>query len=189
MPQTTRLPERSEGPWVTNLDPLMFQWNFGVTHNVSYAQDTPFFAGLAKGKLLGSRCTKCDRKFATPRACCMECGGKTEWFELPLRGRIHSWTICYFSGEPYLKECPFMLGLIEFDGVDTLFMTRLAGIEKDDARIGLPVRAKFRRKKTWSVNDVYFVADTDGNGGANNSNTNKATKAATSSGSAGRRRG
>jgi len=188
MPQTPRLPERSEGPWVTNLDPLMFQWNFGVTYNVSYAQDTPFFEGLAKGKLLGSRCTKCDRKFATPRAYCMECGGKTEWFEVPLQGRIHSWTICYFSGEPYLKECPFMLGLIEFDGVDTLFMTRLVGIEKDDARIGLPVRARFRRKKTWSVNDIYFVAGED----APNSNSNSTAaskKPATSSGSVGRRRG
>ena len=47
-----------------------------------------------------------------------------------------------------------MLGLIEFDGADTLFMTRLVGIE--EPRIGMPVRARFRRKKTWSVNDVYF---------------------------------
>ena len=45
---------------------------------------------------------------------------------------------------------------VEFDGVDTLFMTRLIGIEKP--QIGMPVRARFRRKKTWSVNDVYFVA-------------------------------
>ena len=68
---------------------------------------------------------------------------------------MHSWTICHFSGEPYLAECPFALGLIEFEGVDTLFMTRLAGIEQP--RIGMAVRAQFRRKQTWSVNDVYFV--------------------------------
>ena len=50
-----------------------------------------------------------------------------------------------------------MLGLIEFDGVDTLFMTRLVGLTQEEVRIGMPVKAKFRRRKTWSVNDVYFI--------------------------------
>jgi uncharacterized protein len=158
MVEQKKLPEATEGPWVTNLDPLMFQWKFGVEYNVSYAQDTPFFTALGKGKLLGSECRKCKYKYATPRAYCMNCGGKTEWFELPSNGRIHSWTICYFAGEPYLKETPFMLGLVEFEGVDTLFLTRLTGISREAVKIGLPVKAKFRRKKTWSVNDVYFVA-------------------------------
>lgn len=150
-----KLPEKSEGPWVTNFDPLTRQWTYSVTYNVSYAEDSPFFHALARGKLLGSFCPRCRYRYATPRTMCMSCGGATEWFELPLEGRVHSWTICNFSGEPYLAECPFALGLIEFEGVDTLFMTRLAGIEQP--RIGLPVRAQFRRKQTWSVNDVYFV--------------------------------
>ena len=154
MASTTKLPEKTEGPWVTNFDPLTRQWTYSVTYNVSYAEDSPFFHALGKGKLLGSECKKCNYRYATPRSVCMACGGATEWFELPLEGRVHSWTICNFSGEPYLAECPFMLGLIEFDGADTLFMTRLVGIE--EPRIGMPVRARFRRKKTWSVNDVYF---------------------------------
>ena len=85
----------------------------------------------------------------------MTCGGRTEWFELPLEGRVHSWTTLLFQRRTVSAECPFMLGLIEFEGVDTLFMTRLVGIEQP--QIGMPVRAHFRRKKTWSVNDVYFV--------------------------------
>ena len=157
MPATPRRPEPAEGPWVTNLDPLTLQWRYTVDYSVSYAQDSPFFHALGKGQLLGSRCPKCSYSYATPRAACTACGGKTEWFPLPAHGRVHSWTICYFSGEPYLKECPFMLGLIEFDGVDTLFMTRLVGIDRDQIRIGMPVQPRFRRKKTWSVNDVYFV--------------------------------
>src|SRR5580658_855952 len=122
MPKPARLPEKTTGPWVTSIDPLMFQWTFAVDYNVSYAEDSPFFHALAKGQLIGSECRACNYRFATPRAYCMNCGKKTEWFDLPLHGRIHSWTICYFSGEPYLDQCPFMLGLIEFDNVDTLFM-------------------------------------------------------------------
>jgi uncharacterized OB-fold protein len=150
-----KLPEKTEGPWVTNFDPLTRQWVYTTTYNVSYAEDSPFFHALAQDKLLGSECKKCNYRYATPRAVCMYCGGRTEWHELPLTGRVHSWTTCHFSGEPYLAECPFTLGLIEFDNVDTLFMTRLVDIVQP--RIGMPVRARFRRKKTWSVNDVYFV--------------------------------
>jgi len=56
-----------------------------------------------------------------------------------------------------LKEVPFTLALIEFDGVDTLFLSRLVGVERADTKIGMKVKAKFRRKATWSVRDVYFV--------------------------------
>ena len=38
-----KLPEKTEGPWVTNFDPLTRQWTYSVTYNVSYAEDSPFF--------------------------------------------------------------------------------------------------------------------------------------------------
>jgi len=87
----------------------------------------------------------------------MYCGGKTDWFELPATGRIHSWTVCYFAAEEFLKEVPFTLVLVEFDGVNTLFLSRLIGLERKDIQIGMQVKPRFRRKATWSVRDVYFV--------------------------------
>src|SRR5262249_49419983 len=120
--------------------------------------DTPFFHGLQKRKLLGSLCTKCSYRYATPRVHCMYCSSKTEWFELPREGRVHSWTVCYFAAQEFLKEVPFTLALIDFDKADTLFLSRLVGVERADMRIGMKVKAKFRRKATWSVRDVYFVS-------------------------------
>jgi uncharacterized protein len=157
MAEMAKPPEPQHGPWVTSFDPLTLQWTYAADYNVSYAQDSPFFIALGAGRLLGSRCPGCNYRYATPRAYCMNCGRRTQWLELPGKGRVHSWTICNFSGEPYLKECPFMLGLIEFEGIDTLFMTRLMGIGREEIRIGMAVEARYRRKKTWSVNDVYFV--------------------------------
>jgi len=150
-----KLPEKDQGPWITGFDPLTLQWRYTVEYNVTYAEDSPFFHALGHGKLLGSECRACNYRYATPRTVCMYCGGKSEWLELPLEGRVHSWTTCYFSGEPYLAECPFNLALIEFDGVDTLFMSRL--LVTEEPQIGMRVAARFRRKKTWTVNDVYFV--------------------------------
>ncbi|HXJ76083.1 MAG TPA: OB-fold domain-containing protein, partial [Candidatus Dormibacteraeota bacterium] len=67
------------------------------------------------------------------------------------------WTVCYFAAQEFLKEVPFALALVEFDQVDTLFLSRLVGVERDEIKIGMKVKAKFRRKATWSARDVYFI--------------------------------
>jgi hypothetical protein len=87
----------------------------------------------------------------------MECGAATEWLELPLAGRVHTWTTCHFGGEAFLGETPFTLILVEFDGIDTLFLSRLIGAEPEEVTIGMAVRAKFRRNAKFRPTDVYFV--------------------------------
>jgi uncharacterized protein len=130
---------------------------YSINYIHSYAEDSKFFLGLAKGKLLGSRCKNCHYKYATPRSHCMECGSETEWFELPLEGRVHSWTTCYFGSEEFLKETPFNLALVEFDGVDTLLLSRLDGVKQEGVYIGMKVKAVFRRKPRYLISDIHFI--------------------------------
>jgi len=122
---------------------ILSPYNIKYIH--SYAEDSPFFLGLAEGKLQGSECTKCHYRYATPRSHCMECGSETKWFDLPLEGRVHSWTTCYFGSEEFLKETPFNLALVEFDGVDSLLLSRLDGVKQQDIYIGMKVKAEFRK--------------------------------------------
>ena len=87
----------------------------------------------------------------------MECGEKTDWFELPLEGKVHTFTTCHFGSEAFLKETPFTLILVEFDRVNTLFLSRLVGAEPDGVKIGMRVKAKFLRNCKFKPTDVYFV--------------------------------
>jgi uncharacterized OB-fold protein len=135
---------------------LIIQDHYEIEYRHSYAEDSPFFVGFSRGKLLGSRCTACGYTFATPRAHCMECGAGTAWIELPLAGRIHTFTTCHYGGEAFLKETPFTLVLVEFDGADTLFLSRLKGIDPERVCIGMPVRARFADSPTFQVTDVWF---------------------------------
>lgn len=134
------------------------KWHYEIDYKHSYAQDAPFFTGLSKGKLLGSVCSNCERVYATPRGYCLACGVATKGFELPLSGKIHTFTTCYFGGETFLKETPFTLILVEFEGVDTLFLSRLVGAADETVGIGMPVKAQFLSKPRFLVTDVYFVA-------------------------------
>ena len=145
-----------KGPILLGVDPLVLLDHYEIDYHHSYAQDSPFFVGLSKKKLLGSRCTGCGYVYATPRSHCMECGAATEWHALPLTGRVHTFTTCYFGGEAFLNETPFTLILVEFDGVDSLFLARLKGMDPAAVHIGLPVTARFSRIPSFKVTDVWF---------------------------------
>lgn len=136
---------------------VLSPYNINYIH--SYAEDSPFFLGLAKGRLLGSECTNCHYRYATPRSHCMKCGHETAWFPLPKKGRVHSWTTCYFGSEEFLAETPFNLALVEFDGVDTLLLSRLKGAKEEDIFIGMNVKAVFRKPPRYLISDVHFVPD------------------------------
>ena len=152
-----RLPETEEGTVLFNTEPIVLKDHYEIDYIHSYAQDSPFFAGLAKGQLLGSRCGRCGTVYATPRSHCMDDGATTEWHQLSLRGRVHSFTTCFYGGQEFLDETPYTLILVEFDGVDTLLLSRLVGADGSELHIGMEVEAQFRRNSKFKVTDVYFV--------------------------------
>ncbi|MFQ6055495.1 MAG: Zn-ribbon domain-containing OB-fold protein [Methanosarcinales archaeon] len=152
-----KLPETEEGTILFNIDPIIIKQHYEIDYIHSYAQYTPFFAGLAKKKLLGTKCPKCNYTYATPKTHCMLCGNKTEWVELPKLGKVHTWTTCYFGSEEFLKETPFTLILVEFDGVDTFLLSRLIGVREEEIKIGMKVLAQFRRNLKFNPTDVYFI--------------------------------
>lgn len=157
MDPRAKLPESETGTVLFNIDPIIVKEHYEIDYLHSYAQDSPFFAGLARGKLLGSLCQGCGRRYATPRGHCMECGQATTWSELPHEGRVHTYTTCHYGCESFLKETPFTLILVEFAGVDTLFLSRLVGVGREEVAIGLKVRARFLRNCKFKPTDVYFV--------------------------------
>jgi len=152
-----KLPETQDGNVLYNLDPIISKYHWEVDYIHSYAQDSPFFAGLAEKKLLGSKCKECGYTFATPRSHCMVCGAETDWYQLPDEGRVHTFTVCHFGGEAFLDETPFTLVLVEFDGADTLFLSRVVGIDGEDVSVGMPVKAQYRRNSKFEPTDVYFI--------------------------------
>jgi|GEM_PF-360199 uncharacterized OB-fold protein len=136
---------------------LVIKFPYSIDYIHSYAEDSRFFLGLAQGRLYGSECKKCSYVYGTPRAHCMFCGSPTEWKRLPLKGKVHAWTTCQYGSEAFLKETPYNLVLVEFEGVNSLFMSRLKDCKQEDIYIGMPVEARFAKKPEYLVRDVWFV--------------------------------
>ncbi|WP_337859869.1 Zn-ribbon domain-containing OB-fold protein [Ferroplasma sp.] len=145
------------GKKLIKIDPLIVEWNYTTEYRHSYAQDSPFFKALGENRLLGSMCPQCKYKYGTYRKYCMYCGSETEDIALPLKGKVHSFTTCYYSGESFKNDVPFTLVLVEFPDIDSLFMSRLYIEDIKKIKIGMEITAKFKKFQDFTVNDVYFV--------------------------------
>jgi uncharacterized OB-fold protein len=90
----------------------------------------------------------------------MYSGKETEWVEIQPEGKIHAFTTCYFGSEAFLDQTPFVLILVEFEGVDTLFLSRLMGVEPEAAEIGWigkKVKGHYLRNSKLKPTDIYFT--------------------------------
>lgn len=141
--------------------PLQIEQEYCITYLHSYGQDSPWFAGLANKRLLAAHDPQTGYTYANPRGHDMASGGETEWIDITDRpAQVHAFTVCYFGSEEFLPETPYVLALIEFEGVDTLFLTRLMGVDPENPGldwIGMRVAPQFLRNSKLKPTDVYFV--------------------------------
>ena len=144
-----------------NLSPIQIEQEYKIAYLHSYGQDSPWFAALTNRKLLGCKDPVTGYTYATPRGHDMASGGETEWIDITNRpAKVHAFTVCHFGSEEFLPETPFALVLVEFEGVNTLLLSRLLGVDLGQVSldwIGLPVEPKFLRNSKLKPTDVYFV--------------------------------
>jgi uncharacterized OB-fold protein len=147
--------------FLKRMAPLQIEQQYAITYLHSYGQDSPWFAGVTNKKLLASQDPESGYTYATPRGHDMYSGDETNWIDITDRtAKIHAFTVCYFGSEEFLPETPFVLALIEYEGVDTLFLTRIMGVDLDDVSldwIGMEVAPRFLRNSKLKPTDVYFV--------------------------------
>jgi len=147
--------------FLKKMSPIEIEQEYRVTYLHSYGQDSPWFAGLANRKLLGSREPASGYTYALPRGHDMASGSETEWVDITQReARVHAFTVCYFGSEEFLPETPFVLALIEIEAVNTLLLTRLMGVDPLHPAldwIGMPVKPSFLRNSKLKPTDIYFT--------------------------------
>lgn len=146
--------------FLKKMAPLQIEQEYKITYLHSYGQDSPWFAGLANRRLLASRDEASGYTYANPRGHDMYSGEPTKWIDITnVPARVHAFTVCYFGSEEFLPETPYVLALIEFDGVNTLLLTRLMGVDPNAPTvdwIGMQVKPRFLRNSKLKPTDVYF---------------------------------
>ncbi len=147
--------------FLKKMAPIQIEQEYEIIYLHSYGQDSPWFAALTNRHLLANRDPESGYTYANPRAHDMYSGQETEWIDITDRpAHVHAFTVCQFGSEEFLPETPFVLTLIEFEGVNTLLLSRLMGVDPDNASldwIGMEVRPRFLRNSKLKPTDIYFV--------------------------------
>ena len=135
--------------------------HYDQLYTIRHGWNSRFFKGLLEGKLWGTRCPKCGDIWVPVRSHCwnLNCNlEKTEWIEMPLMARVHTWTIAGWSGRSSLKRLPIILvyGIVE--GSKVAIANELRGIDPWDVEFGMPLKIMFRPEgeRIGAVTDFYF---------------------------------
>ena len=149
-----------EEPDVLSSEPLRVTRIHDMTFLHSYGKIDKFFKGFAEGKLLATKCRKCNKVYVPPRADCPFCMTDLtdSWMELPKKCELHTFSVLHFAGPTFFKDLPFILGLVKWPGVDTYLMGRIKGVKPEDVTIGMGLVVRFAEphRRTWTVLDFWF---------------------------------
>ncbi|HTW55015.1 MAG TPA: Zn-ribbon domain-containing OB-fold protein [Thermoplasmata archaeon] len=98
----------------------------------------------------GSKCTNCGQTYFPPRSVCPECThhrqsiGKMVPLQLSGEGEVVSYTVVHDAAEGFEMQVPYVLALVRT--VEGPVLTgQVVDIEPPDVKIGLKVRATFRK--------------------------------------------
>lgn len=129
-------------------------------------QNSPWFSGASDRHLSATREPASGCTYATPRAHDICCGSETAWIDITDRpASIHAFTVCNLGFEENLPETRFVLAWIGFEGVNTLLLARLFGVDTDEAALdwsGMRDQPKFRCNSRLKPTDVYFIPAGEG---------------------------
>ncbi|MFA6448175.1 MAG: hypothetical protein WCX65_01795 [bacterium] len=137
-----------------------------MTYLHSYGKDAPFFEGIAKGILRGTRCDnpKCESKgsiYLPYRIFCPDCLKEMKIVDLTKvakkTAKIHTFMITERTGAFNTLGIPIKFINIEIDGVVTILMSYVVAGEPEIGKRVVPV---FRTKNpTYTITDLAWVLE------------------------------
>ena len=130
-------------------------------YTIRHGWNSRFFKGLLEGKIWGTKCPKCGDIWVPVLTHCwnLDCNlEKTEWVEMPLKAKVHTWTIAGWSGRSSLRRLPIVLVYAVIGDSKVAIANELHGIEPWDVEFGMPLKIVFRPKveRNGTVTDFHF---------------------------------
>ena len=114
---------------------------FGIVHNTVESKIPEFMAYLEKGKVMATRCKKCQTLYFPPKIDCPKClGSGTEWVEIKGEGKLVSYSIVNYGPAGFEDEAPYIMGLAQFDGGIKVLALLNKSIPQTDIKVGMKVR-------------------------------------------------
>jgi uncharacterized OB-fold protein len=106
-------------------------------------ETSEFWDATTEGRLLLTRCERCDAVIWYPKTYCSECGGlSVSWIEAAGTGTVYSFTVAHRGPGAFGEAVPYVIAYVEL-AEGPRILTNIVGCEPDQVSIGHPVRVVF----------------------------------------------
>lgn len=114
-------------------------------------------------KILGVKCPQCNKVYVPPREYCEKDLSKLDenWVEVGNEGVITNYTVVNYHDKHLPRKAPYVLAMIKLDGADTPLTHIVAGIETEQVKVGMRVKAVFAAETTNTILDIDHFAPVD----------------------------
>ncbi len=141
------------------IEPMVYKSRINIPYNW-WAGDTAsrFLVAIRDDqKILGTKCSECQRVFVPPRKACPTCFTEnTEWVDIADVGTVQAFTVARRQLAALKKKVPICFGLIKLEGADTALLHYLGEVDPADIKIGMRVKAKFAEERQGIITDIEY---------------------------------
>ena len=125
-----------------------------------------FYEGFRKERIMGTRCSSCERVLVPPRTFCPRCFiDMDEWVEVSTEGVVVSWVITNYEYFGMPTKPPFINSMIRLDKTDCNFVHLIGGFDLSDidavmqtVKTGMKVKAVWSNQKAGCIMDIKYFA-------------------------------
>ena len=128
-----------------------------------------FLDGMKEGKIIGRKCSQCQRVLVPPRMYCEQCFRPTdEWITVKDTGTINTFSISHVASDASRLKEPLVVAVVNIDGASPGmgFLHHLGEVEPDPEKIqvGMKVKAvwKPREQREGSITDIKYFKPVHG---------------------------
>jgi uncharacterized protein len=143
-PPTTTEAGPSGKPPKTLPSSVPFLLDYFPLESVEQTRLARFFERLRQGRLSTTQCPVDHTLHWPPRVACPQChSDRLDWVDLPEGGRIYAFS-AVLAGAPLGMEAdvPFVVGLVDLEGVPLRIFGRIEGATWQECRIGQAVHVE-----------------------------------------------
>jgi len=118
-----------------------------------------FFQALKEGRIMGTRCPRCNVIYVPPSIYCPDCFEElTEWVEVPDEGFVYTLTVAHVGPDGKPLDEPEIYALVVLDGTNGGLLHKLGEIKPEEAYIGMRVKAVWAppEERKGSITDIKY---------------------------------
>ena len=141
---------------------ITFEWRpnakYAWSAGIAYGR---FLDELKEGRIIGRRCSRCERILVPPRMFCEQCFVATdEWVYVKDTGTVNTFSLSYLDADANRIKDPILVAVIDIDGASPGIgiLHLLGNVDPEKIDVGMKVKAVWKpaEEREGSVTDILF---------------------------------